>query len=330
VSLKGLNGKCRLIICVILSIVAFYRFSPAKQATQFWIGIITSDRILIPFGMYKDGNWSPIWSEPYEDFVSYDSKYEDFKKYMSYEVFEEEKKKALNIISYNDIPKSWLRQDKEVPKNWHLLGLNGDKKAMSTLEPVKFQAHCVDNWGLRINYHSSYSTNTHIPKTGLALSSKQNIMRMLDVSGNNQEIKNLFPLIKENFLNKESNSTLNSQKAEFKNKIKIKKLFRNEFTINGQFFYYFEAQKTFNKTSCLNGFISKSPKDQLTLWVKEYGPHVCYGESSISNFPFGILHIKDDIFMIIQESGDEGESYAVIKVDNSGFTKVLDVSGGGC
>ena len=107
-----------LIAVSLLIHIASYSHASEKH----WISLLRSDGILIPFTIYEKGKWYNAWPETGENI--YD----------------------LKIKELSDVPRKWLGNFVQIPRQWFLTELNGSSKIITVTQPEKYSSHCEGNW----------------------------------------------------------------------------------------------------------------------------------------------------------------------------------------
>lgn len=258
-----------------------YVLAQHDQQSQFIVGILRADGILIPFAQYCNGGWSNPW--PPVPHSSSESIYGE--------------SATVTPHSLQDLPEPWFQQRGKVPRTWYFFPPAGIPIVLKASKVLKVQAHSGINWALLTNLPGRTSEDALDNEMGIASDAKTKVDAMIELKSNTSEDNNIASFVKETIkeLMEDAEtaevSRLRSQQPppkfpmrqfvltkEERAKIErsITKLYRAKSPVNGEYLYYFEAQKIYSKAvadisrdcediSLYRGWISTQGKAGLGL-----------------------------------------------------------------
>jgi len=167
--------KMGAIFVVLLNGSAASEARVGQEATgPFLAGVARKDGVIIPFGLYRNGNWSKIGPETCSD-----------------------KPKPSNTAEAT----ASLGGIKRIPLAWFLWTEEGEQPlVMKVSKPVTVQSHCCQQWGLATEPNTVFSANSFpFPKLGLAMSKRFKVELMRRLNPAEAEAKHLLTFLSPHF-----------------------------------------------------------------------------------------------------------------------------------
>ncbi|HKR61669.1 MAG TPA: hypothetical protein VJS64_18425 [Pyrinomonadaceae bacterium] len=337
----------RIMISVLLALLVLiapyevpenYVLAQRDQQNQFIVGILRADGTLIPFAQYGNGGWSNPWPKPRSSAES---------------IYAESTEVIPN--SLEDLAEPWFKQYGKIPRTWYFWSSAGAPIVLKASKVLKVQAHSGANWALLTNLPGRTSEDALDNEIGIASDAKIKVDAMIEVKSNTSEDKNIASFVKDTIkeLMEDAEtaevSRLRGQQPppefpmrqfaltkEERAKIErsITKLYRNKSPVNGEYLYYFEAQKIYSKAvadanrecediSLYRGWISTPGNDSLGLVDNQLTFTDCSRTGPGPSTPLGIMTLKNRTFLFVKEHGWESASYMILELGHSGLHRVL-------
>lgn len=324
------NIFCLIVVSFLVQIAGY-----AHASEKYWVSLLRSDGVLVPFSMYEKGKWQSTWPEP------------DGNNY------------GLKIKELSDIPKKWLGNFSQIPRQWFLTELNGSTKNITVTQPAKYSSHCEGNWGLKTDYPTVVSEYGHTPKVGLALNT--NLTVFPAINGLTLPLDSpIINFVKKHFGQAETVAIEKKQKEhpldgnrlassghpinpEERNKVSTSIVDLNQITIrpNKESIYYFAAWKKYKKpkdfsdSSCegisyFTGFISHQTGGDFTFIEQSLYITDCDMKYVVKSAPLGVVRIENQLFLVKENTYYESEAYFIELIKNNQMIEVFNSYGGGC
>src|SRR5438093_6739216 len=154
-----LRGLAAIFVVVLIGPEAPQAQKRQETTGPFIAGVARQDRVIVPFGLYKNGHWSKIDTETCSD-------------------------KPMTGNTAEGL--AALGGMKRIPLAWFLWTADSEQPVvMKVSKPVTVQSHCCQQWGLATGPNTVFSADSFpFPKLGLALSKpfKVELMRRLDAA----------------------------------------------------------------------------------------------------------------------------------------------------
>jgi hypothetical protein len=190
---------------------------------------------------------------------------------------------------------------------------------------VQVDNHSQTNWALTSDFPAQNTDDTHHRNLGVALNVNQNVEPLLEIQKNAAEAAEIISFVRQVFDEADG--------AELKN------LYRSASRLNGEYLYYFDAQKKHeratistdrgcNDISLYQGWITADARGGLGLVDSRNFLTDCDLKGPSFATPLGMLRLKNATYLFISEHGWEDESYLILEFDRSGLHKVLETFGG--
>jgi hypothetical protein len=315
-------GVCGLGLLCLLTISCT---TAQDSSRKLVVGVLQESGTIIPFARYDGTRWSNTWPGPVEPT---DSK----------------------PPSLTQIPSEWLG-GQSLPTGWRLWLPGGTKHAIRVLGPEYVKSGCGENWGLRTDFPKSLNAsdnNCPVPAIGVALSADQELQPMRP-SGQSQlsltALEAAFSGAEEREIAEFNSSVANARSLGFENfapldaasragfPIKVEHLWQGQLNSGGAV-SYFEAVRRYAKptaspndcprTTAFGGWIlMNAAQEDKVIDVSVKLTDCDFKEASFVT-PLGLLEFPNGIFAITQINGWESQSYAILKIESSGVSTVIE------
>lgn len=306
------------------------------RENQFIVGILRADGILIPFAQYGNGGWWNPWPKPRHP---RDSIYAETE---------------VTHHSLSDLKEPWFSQCGKMPRTWYFWSSESTPTVLKASKVVQVQAHSGTNWALLTDLPKRSTEDTLHSQIGIAINVNTKVNPMIQATSSTAEEVNIISFVKQTIGEAETDelNRLRDQRPlpefpmrqlplpkEERDKIKtsISKLYRSTALINGEHFYYFEAEKRYPAAqasqSCeyiswYRGWISTQGKGGLGLLDSQLVFTDCDRKGASYSIPLGMMMLNNQMFLFATEHGWEDQSYMILEFDYSGLHRVLDTLGG--
>lgn len=334
--------KILIITLLLLALVAGYAVdtSPvsAEQngTSQFMIGTLRGDGTLVPFAQYGNGGWWNPWPKPRQ---IAESIYAESPEVMNH--------------SLADLSEPWFKQCGQIPTSWFFWSSAGTFTALRESQVVQVTAHSGTNWGLLTDFPKRISKDPLHDVIGVAVTVRQKIEPFIEIETARTQGKEISSFIKQIF-DVEETAEIDRMRAErlsaianlpslafslsSEERVKIETsltvLYRSSSVVNGEYVYYFEAEKQYkrrttsggpgcNDVSLFQGWISRDERDGLGLMAANFVFTDCDRKGPSTMIPMGLMTLKDQVFLFVREHGWEDESYTILELNQSGLHRVL-------
>ena len=279
------------------------------DADRFMVGILRADGTLVPFAQYSNGGWTNPWPGPRQPPAS---------------IYTEEPQEVVPH-SLGDLPEPWFKQCGKIPQKWYFRTSAQTSQMLKASEVLKVENHSQTNWALMTNLPKQNGDDTHHRNIGVALSANLKVEPVMQIQTDSREAVEILSFVRQAF--------------DDAGKAELKTLFRSSLRLNGEYLYYFEAEKQqkrppgspdegCNDVSLFHGWISADEKGGMGLLDSRVFLTDCDMKGPSSTTPLGIMKLKDTTYLFASEHGWEDESYLILGLDNSGLYKVLETFGG--
>jgi len=337
--------KSRMLICVVLALLAFVAghevaenqvLAKCDQESQFIVGVLRADGILIPFAQYSNGGWANPWPPSNSAGGIY-----------------AESREATH--SLEDLPEPWFKQCGQVPRTWYFWSSAAAPIVLKASKVLKVRAHSLTNWALSTNLPGRTSEDALDNEIGIASSAKVKVDKMIGVSSKSPEDYDIAPDLKY-FMEFAETEEVNRWRGQHppesairqfaltkeeraKIQMSITKLYRSKPLNNGEYLYYFEAEKSYpnpgadatrscEDVSLYRGWISARGKGGWGFKDSQLTFTNCDRKGPSTATPLGIMTLKNRVFLFVKEHGWESASYMILELDNSGLHLLLETIGG--
>ena len=337
--------KILIITLLLLALVAAYAVDTSPVSTeqngtsQFMIGTLRGDGTLVPFAQYGNGGWWNPWPKPHQ---------------MAESIYAE----SPGVINHSlaDLSEPWFKQCGQIPAQWFFWSA-GTFTALRASQVVKVTAHSGTNWGLSTDFPKRTSEDSLHDIIGVAVTVRQKIDPFIQIEPASTQGKEISSFIKQIFDAEETTeidrirgegpsaianlpSLVFSLSSEERVKIEtsLTLLYRSSFVVNGEYVYYFEAEKQYQKrttsggpacndVSLFQGWISKDEREGVGLMAANFVFTDCDRKGPSTMIPMGLMTLKDQVFLFVREHGWEDESYTILELNQSGLHRVLMTGG---
>ena len=344
--------KLMITICVVLVLVAFvakyevpenHVLANPDQESQFIVGILRADGMLIPFAQYCNGGWSNPWPPPHR---------------YSESIYGESA--AVKPHSLQDLPEPWFKQRGKVSRTWYFWSSAGALIVLKASKVLKVPAHSGTNWALLTNLPGRTSEDALDSEIGVASDAKIKVDSLIEVRSNTPEDNDIASFVKETIkeiIEDAETDEVNrfhslhplpkfpirqsalTKEERARIETSITKLYRSQSPVNGEYLYYFEAQKIYSNAvadasrncediSLYRGWISTPGSGGLGLIDSQLTHTDCKRKGPGPSTPLGIMTVKNRTFLFVKEHGWESASYMILELDNSGLHGLLETIGG--
>jgi hypothetical protein len=280
-----------------------------NDTNQFIAAILRADGTLVPFAQYGNGGWTNPWPRPRQSTQS---------------VYSEDKEELVPH-SLGNLPEPWFKQCGTIPKRWYFWFTVTSPVVLKTSSVVQVENHSQTNWALVTNLSAQSTDDTHHRNLGIALSVNQKVEPLLEFKADSAEAAEVVSFVRQVF-----------QKAD---RAELKSLYRSGSRLNGEYLYYFEAEKKLaratvstdrgcNDISLFQGWITADARGGMGLLDSRKFLTDCDRKGPSSGTPLGTLRLKNATYLFVSEHGWEDESYLILELDASGLHKVLETFGG--
>ena len=278
------------------------------EASQFIAAVLRADGTLLPFAQYTNGGWTNPWPKPRQTTGS---------------IYDQETEVIPH--SLGNLPEPWFKQCGKVPKQWYLWSTIATPLVLNAGKVVQVENHSQTNWALTTNYPNPTTEDGHHLNLGIALNVNKKVEPFVPVQTNTAEAAEIISFVQQI-----------SDKARG---AKLKRLYRSMLRLNGEYLYYFEAEKQHeratvstdrgcNDISLFQGWITADTRGGMGLLADRYFLTDCDMKGPSSMTPLSILRLKNATYVFVTEHGWEDESYLIFELDNSALHKVLETFGG--
>lgn len=280
-----------------------------NEPSHFIAAILRADGTLVPFAQYGNGGWTNPWPRPRQPAGSLYS----------------EDKEELEPQSLGNLPEPWFKQCGKIPSRWYFWSTVTTPVVLKTSSVVQVENHSQTNWALTTDFTAQNTDDTHHRNLGIALSVNQKVEPLLELKGDNAEATEILSFVRQVFDEADG--------AE------LKSLYRSRSRLNGEYLYYFDAQKKHgratvsldrgcNDISIFQGWVMADARGGLGLLDSRRYLTDCDLKGPSFATPLGILKLKNATYIFVSEHGWEDESYWILELDASGLHKVLETFGG--
>jgi hypothetical protein len=295
----------------------------SAQANSLWLGVVRTDKTIVPFAMYDGSSWSNPWPKGYH--IGYSSP-------------------DTTITSFDRIPKKWHAPLPVLPREWYAHDRKGTFSTVAVTRPVITFSWCEMYWSLLIgNAEIPVDRHKTVLIEGFAASPNIQSDPVPPVEKDSEEwsriIGFILPALEK--AEDESSNPLSSSERK-KVDLKIIRLNRSIPGSDGIAMYRFEIERDYGKANLLPSR-SEFSRSQFTGWISaekmgtlKFIVNRFHHESNtyeISNeriTPLGTITIDGQTLWVVMNRYYEGESYSVLEVTPSGVRTVIDTYGGGC
>lgn len=279
------------------------------EPRQFIVSIVRADGTLLPFAQYANGGWMNPWPSPRRPAAS---------------IYDEEPEEVIPH-SLGNLPEPWFLQCGKIPPKWYFWSSPNSPQVLNASQVLQVDNHSQKNWALLTDFPKQNTKGTHHRNLGVALNVNAKVEPLIQIETNSAEAADLLSFVRQVFGNADN--------AE------MKTLYRSSSRLNGEYLYYFDAQKQHkrstvstepgcNDISIFQGWVSADEKGGMGLFDSRVFLTDCDLKGPSFSTPLGILKLKSSIFLFISEHGWEDESYWILELDKSGLHKVLETYGG--
>jgi len=315
------SGVCGLgLLCLLTSSSAAGQGSGGKLI----VGVLQESGTIIPFARYDGTRWSNTWPGPIEPTHS----------------------KAPSLAQ---IPSEWLG-GQSLPASWRLWLPGGTKHAIHVLGPDYIKSGCGENWGLRTDFPKALNADRvcSVPAIGVALSTDQELEPMIPSGPSQLSLAALEAALsgaEEREIAKYNASVALSRSLGFQNfarldavsravsPIRVEQLWQGQLN-SGDAVSYFEAIRRYSKPTAsqndcptiaaFRGWILKNTTQEDKVINASVTLTDCDFKEASFVTPMGLLEFPKGIFAITQINGWESQSYAILKIESSGVSTVIE------
>jgi hypothetical protein len=326
-----------LIALIILTIQptgsARFGRNPAPQATPvagqsrwFFVAVLRSDGVVVPFATY----WRGLWLAPWQPPPGY----------------------PPEINSVSNLPSPWFTKYEKTTPIWHATGA-GARQAV-TLHASKLlevDNHCSTNWGWQTDYAGAEREEGQHESVGIAINEPAVIVAPARLDPHSAELKPIISLILRRFESDERSWLARPDMAwraksvpragvRAKQSPAVVKLYRIGAS-GGRTLYSFQAERRYAKPrgshdpgcESLSAFagILLQESHRIRLVERQFALSDCDAKEVTYSLPLGLIRDGGRDFLILQEQGYEDESYTILELLRGGLLRRLRrVEGGGC
>jgi hypothetical protein len=298
----------------------------ADQSRWFFVAVLRSDGVVVPFATYWRGLWLAPWQPP-----------------QGY---------PAEINSVSDLPDPWFTKYEETTPTWYATE-SGVRQAL-TLHASKLVGvdnHCSTNWGLQTDYVGAKGGGGQRMNVGIALSEPTGLVAPVRLNPHSAEAKPILYLIHRRFEDDERSWLARPDMAWRARSVPraVVRERRAPAVVNlyrvaaggGRALYSFEAERRYPKPrgaadpgcenlSAFAGMLSQDGR-RLRFVERQFALSDCDAKEVTYSLPLGLIRDSGREFLILQEQGYEDESYTILELRRSGLLRRLRrVEGGGC
>lgn len=301
----------------------------------FMLGVLRRDGILVPFAAFDGRRWSKPWPEPVTNPVA--------------------------PITLAGVPRRWTRNaDPAGP--WMVLPLAAgsgtpervERRALDVLAPVVFEAHCEMNVGLQTTHVAADRVPPpHVhpyPKDGLAAMGTVRL-EPIEIVPRDSPLHEALraSAVLASWFNEEEQRNIDAFRAtgwthpigqaeRASHPLTMEALHRVAIG-EGLVLTYFEATRRYkwpaerdrgcDLVTLAQGWFVQAPSGPIGHRVSARA-YDCEMRGAEFQLPLGVIRIDQKVFLVVQWSSWNAESYSVIEAQEHGIRTVLTTFGGGC
>jgi hypothetical protein len=310
------------------------------DTTHFIAAILRADGTLVPFAQYGNGGWANPWPAPPQ---AAEGIYAETTEVIPH--------------SLGNLPEPWFKQCGEIPKTWYFWSSATTSAVLNASSVLQVENHSQTNWALTTDFPKQNAEDNHHHNLGVALTVNEKVEPLIEIKPQGAETADLLSFIKELF-NRAETTELNKIRAErspgidwstpflsasseerAKVRMSVTKLYRTTSPVSGEYLYYFEAEKDYEKAatssdqacadvSLFQGWMEADERGGLGLMDSRVFFTDCDMKGPSFATPLGLLRLKNATFLFVTEHGWEDECYVILELDDSGLHKVLETFGG--
>ena len=298
-----------------------------QHGDWFFVAVLRSDGVLVPFATYWQGFWLTPWPAP------------------------EGTPPETNDLT--NLPEAWFAQYEGQTTDWHANGPALRRRLkLRAARAVEVENHCGKNWGLQTDYAGeTYKPNEHHRNVGVAASAPVEIVAPVKLDARGQA--SVTSVIRRRFEEDERTwlarpdfarqaKLFPAAAARARRAPEIKTLYRVDAS-GGRRLYYFVAERRYPKprgaedeacesVSAMTGMLMQAGPGAAPLLVeRQFALSDCDGkERGSSGLPLGLVREGKREFLIMEEHGYANEGYTIMEVLDKTFRRLREVTGGGC
>jgi hypothetical protein len=304
---------------------------PAQAGSDdsFIVGVFRPDGAIIPFARYANRTWTNPWHSPQPD------------------------AQPDEPDTIADLPKPWYESFVKPSAEWYLSLLSAGASTVRTSQNIQVCSHCQQVWGLLTDYPKAKppEKNACVSNLGIALSEKKQTSSIEELTTASPDWKALMTFLGAKFeqseeagvedeLTRQYAGQLPSAPERAKVRLSMLHLYRSQHSEEGPVVFYFEAGKEYpkprdaNDAGCDNlslftGWVV-AERGNLALLDSHYQLTDCDMKEGGLTVPFAVLHLDGKKFVVVEEIGYEGESYAILEIRKGSVRRVLETYAGSC
>ena len=298
----------------------------ADQSHWFFVAVLRSDGVVVPFATY----WRGLWLAPWQPPPGY----------------------PAEINSVSDLPNPWFTKYEETTPTWYAAE-SGARRAV-TLHASKLVGvdnYCSTNWGLQTDYAGAKGEGGQHTNVGIALSEPAGLVAPVRLNPHSAEAKPILSLIHRRFEADERSWLARpdmASRAQLVPRAGVRER-RAPAVVNlyrvaaggGRALYSFGAERRYPKPrgaddpgceslSAFAGILSQDGR-RLRFVERQFALSDCDATEVTYSLPLGLIRDGGREFLILQEQGYEDESYTILELRRGGLLRRLRrVEGGGC
>jgi hypothetical protein len=321
----GLGLLCLLTISCTTGQDSSRKLAAQDSSGKLVVGVLQESGTIIPFARYDGTRWSNTWPAPVEPTDS----------------------KPLSLAQ---IPSEWLG-GQNLPTDWRLWLPGGTKQAIHVLGPDYIKSGCGENWGLRTDFPKSLNSsddNCPVPAIGIALSTDQELQPMrpsVQSQLSRTVLEAALSGAEEREIAEFNASVANARSLGFENfapldpasragfPIKVEHLWQGQLNSIGTVSYFEAVRRYAEPTASPNdcpriaafaGWTLKNAAQEDKVIDASVKLTDCDFKEASFVTPLGLLEFPNGIFAITQINGWESQSYAILKIESSGVSTVIE------
>jgi hypothetical protein len=313
------SGVCGLGLLCLLTISSV---TGQDSSGKLVVGVLQDSGSIVPFARYDGTRWLNTWPGPIEPIAS-------------------------KPPSLAQIPSEWLG-GQALSAGWRLWLPGGTKHAIRILGPDYIKSNCGDNWGLRTDFPKSLNAsdyNCPVPAIGVALSADQELQPMRPSGQSQLSLATLEAALsgaEEREIAKLNSSVANARSLGFQNIAALDPASRAGFPIRVEHVWqsysgavsYFEAIRRYAKPTAspndcpkiaaFQGWILRNTAQKEKVIDVNVKLTDCDFKEASFVTPLGLLEFPSGVFAIAQINGWESQSYAILQIESSGVTTIIE------
>jgi len=333
-----------LLIAIALFILACGGFGTNAQpyaqhvaVKELRVGVLRADGALVPFAEYRNDLWWNPWPEP--------APIDEY---------------GVAPKSLNGQPEPWFLRCGEQAASWYFWSPDDGRIVLRPQKLLEVENHMDKSWALMTDYPASQTEENaaHHQNIGFAFNVDLEAETAIDVKKDSAEANGILAYIKPAFNGAEAIEVRRiaaepqtnafylerafpfSRAAREMVELKLTQLSRSRSSIDGQYIYYFESEKQYERpeghtdwqcynVSSFKGWLLRGSDGRLAIVNEVFGIADCDRKLvSGSVRLFSIFRFSGRMYMSTVEHGWEDESYIIYELRENEIEQLLETAGG--